>query len=349
MNRTLRVAVAMFAGIVGAALAAGPAAAEMHLCNQTSYVLYAAIGFPAGSGAPANGMATRGWTRIAPGDCALTVREPLAQPIYFIYARSSQAHSGPSRAWGGPYRLCAKDTDFSLQTPNGAPSCGVDDAFTMPFAAIATHKRQSWTMTFTESPAINTFYAAQQAGLARLLGDIGYKGDLGAMDAHAGALAKLRAQLKLPANASPDELFAALETEALRDSAPAGYSICNDADSVIWAALGMQSGTNVVSRGWWKISPGGCAKAIAEPLNTDRIFLLAEKHGNNHLVSGPQKFCVTDVEFEIYGNQRCAARGLTEAGFAVTVTKGVSGFAAHISASGLIPPARQLTQARTPK
>jgi uncharacterized membrane protein len=349
MNCAQRVAAAMVAAVAGAVLTARPAAAEMHLCNQTSYVLYTAIGFPAGNGAAANGMATRGWTRIAPGDCALTMREQLTQPIYFIYARSSQAHSGPSRAWGGPFRLCAKDTDFSLQTPNGAPSCGVDDAFTMPFAAITTHKRQSWTMTFTESPAINTFYAAQQAGLARLLGDIGYKGDLGEGNAHSDALAKLRAQLKLPANANPDELFAALETEALKDSAPAGYSICNDADTVIWAALGMQAGATMVSRGWWKISPGGCAKAITEPLNTDRVFLLAEKHGNNHLVSGPQKFCVTDIEFEIYGNQRCAARGLTEAGFAATITKGVSGFAAHVGATGLIPPARQLSQARTPK
>jgi len=344
MNCALRIATAFFAAVAGCALASSPAAAEMHLCNQTSYVLYTAIGFPT-----ATGTATRGWTRIAPGDCALTVREPLTQLVYYIYARSSQAHSGPAHAWGGPFRLCAKDTDFSLQTPNGAPSCGSDDAFPMPFAAIATHSRQSWTMTFTENPAINTFYAAQQAGLARLLGDIGYKGDLGAGNAHGDSLAKLRARLKLPSNASPDELFAALETEALNDTAPAGYSICNDADSVVWAALGMQAGANIVSRGWWKISPGGCAKAITDPLNTDRIYLLAEKHGNNHLVSGSAKFCVTDIEFEIYGNQRCAARGLIEAGFAMTVTKGVSGFAAHIGANGLIPQARQLTQARTSK
>jgi hypothetical protein len=92
---------------------------------------------------------------------------------------SAQAHSGPSRAWGGQFRLCAKDTDFSLQIPNGAPSCGSDDAFTMPFAAVSPRGQTSWTTTFTESPVINSFYAAQKAGMARLLGDIGYKGDLG--------------------------------------------------------------------------------------------------------------------------------------------------------------------------
>ncbi len=342
MNRVARIAVALLA--TGTALAARPAAAEVHLCNQTSYVLYAAIGFQS-----ASSMVTRGWTRIAPGDCALTMREPLTLSTYYIYARSSQAHSGPSHAWGGPLRLCAKDTGFSLQTPLGAPGCGSDDTFAMPFATVSTRGHASWTTTFTESPAINSFYAAQQAGLARLLGDIGYKGDLGDAKAHAETLAKLRLRLKLPANASPDELFDALETEAFKAAAPAGYSICNDADSVIWAALGMQTGSNVVSRGWWRISPGVCAKAITEPLNTDRVYLLAEKHGNNHLVSGPAKFCVTDIEFEIYGNQRCTARGLTEVGFAATVTKDKSGFAAHIGANGLMPPARQLSQARTPK
>jgi uncharacterized membrane protein len=344
MKQYIRIAVAFFAVAAGALLAAQPASAAMHLCNQTSYVLYTAMGFQSGTS-----MTTRGWIRIAPGDCALAMSEPLTQPLYYIHARSSQAHSGPARAWGGQFRLCAKDTDFSLKTPVGATGCGSDDAFPMPFAAVSRHGLASWTTTFTENPLINSFYAAQQAGIARLLGDIGYKGDLGEGKAHADLLAKLRATLKLPPNASPDELFAALETLALKAAAPAGYSICNDADTAIWAALAMQNGASVVSRGWWKISPGGCAKAITEPLNTDRIYLLAEKHGNNHLVAGPAKFCVTDIEFEIYGNQRCAARGLVEAGFAITTTKGVNGFAAHIGAGGLILPATHPPQARTPK
>jgi uncharacterized membrane protein len=321
-----------------------PAAAQMHLCNQTSYVLYAAIGFQSGMG-----TATRGWTRIAPGDCALTIAEPLTAPAYYIYARSSQAHSGPSRAWGGQTKLCAKDTEFSLQTPFGAPSCGSDDAFSMPFAAVSTRGSGSWTTTFTENPRFASFLAARDAGIARLLSDIGYKVDLGDTKTDADALARFRARVKLAANASPDDILDALETEALKASAPQGYSICNDGDSVIWAALGLQQGSNWLARGWWKISPGGCAKAITEPLAADHVYVLAEKHGNNHLVSGPTKFCVTDIEFEIYGNQRCGARGLSEAGFAVTNTKGLSGYAVHVGSDGLIPPVRQLSQARTPK
>ncbi|MGD0190226.1 MAG: DUF1036 domain-containing protein [Rhizomicrobium sp.] len=343
MNALVRLGAAISA-VAGALLLAAPAKADMHVCNQTSYILYTAIGFKAG-----NGIETRGWTRIAPGDCALAIRELLTQPVYFIYAKSSLAHSGPARAWGGQYRLCTKNTDFAIQTPTGAPSCGGDDLFLMPFAAVATRGHSSWTATFTESPQTNTFYAAQQAGLARLLADIGFKGNLGEGKALEEALAQLRARLRVPANASPDELFDALEVEAMKASAPSGYSICNDADSVVWAAIGMQQGIDTVARGWWKISPGSCAKAITEPLASDRVLLLAEKHGNDHLVSGPTRLCVTNIEFEIYGGQKCATRGLIEAGFAVTNTKGLSGFVAHIGPNGLLPPARQVTQARTPK
>lgn len=332
--------------VIGFATIAGiaPAVAQMHLCNQTSYVLYTAIGFQSGMG-----MATRGWTRIAPGDCALSISEPLTAPAYYIYARSSQAHSGPSRAWGGQTKLCAKDTDFSLHIPFGAPSCGSDDAFSMPFAAVSTRGSTSWTTTFTENPRLGSFVAAREAGMARLLSDIGYNVDLGDTKAHADALAKFRLRVKLAANASPDDIFDALETEALKASAPQGYSICNDGDSVIWAAMGLRQGAAWVARGWWKISPGGCAKSITERLATDHVYVLAEKHGNSHLVSGPARFCVTDIEFEIYGNQNCATRGLTDAGFAVTNTKGLSGYAVHVGSDGLIPPARLLSQARTPK
>jgi uncharacterized membrane protein len=64
-------------------------------------------------------------------------------------------------------------------------------------------------------------------------------------------------------------------------------------------------------------------------------FLRVEKGRGVALVSGPEKFCVTTIEFEIKGRERCVARGLTEAGFAETSTKGAPGFVAHVSANGL--------------
>jgi uncharacterized membrane protein len=70
----------------------------------------------------------------------------------------------------------------------------------------------------------------------------------------------------------------------------------------------------------------------------DSVFLLVQKIGGPALVSGPNKFCVADIEFDIQGRGRCAGRGLTEMGFAETKVQGLTGYAAHVGESGLIKP-----------
>src|SRR5689334_1755020 len=94
--------------LVAVSLRPMPSLADLRLCNQTSYVLYTAIG-----AATKSELDTRGWTRIAPGDCAVPISDPLTAPAYFIYAHTSRAHSGPPRAWGGNVPICARETDFS--------------------------------------------------------------------------------------------------------------------------------------------------------------------------------------------------------------------------------------------
>ncbi len=321
-----------------------PARAEMRVCNQTSYVLYAAIGYESGTQ-----MLTRGWTRIVPGDCAITIEGPLTQPAYFLYARSSQAHRGPAHAWGGPIRLCAREVKFAFDLPVGASHCASDDAYLMPFTSIATGHATTWTTTLTESSTLSSPELARQAGIGRLLGDIGYKTDLdGARGnkARNTALADFRARMHMPARANFADLFDALETEAFKAAAPEGYSICNDGSAELWAAIGLREANAYVSRGWWDIPAGACAKALTTPLATDKVYLYARKHGNPKLVTGPATFCTTDIAFEIYSDARCAARGLTDTGFAVTHTKCLTGYAAHIGNDGLLPPAPSLTKSR---
>ena len=331
MTRTSRFLITLLFCAAGA----GPAGAAITVCNQTSYVLYTALGYQEGSQA-----VTQGWTRIAPGDCIAPKAQPPSASFYFLAARSSQAQSGPSHVWGGPLRYCVKDVDFNLRTPLGAQACAADDAFLLPFAPVDTHGAQSWTTTLTESPRINSLDMARATGIARLLGDVGYKVGVGANKTYADALKKFRARMKLPDKASVDDLFDALETEALKVAAPAGYSICNDSDGDIWAALGLKQGNDWLSRGWWHVAPGACAKAITAALATDNIYLLAERGGHSLLVTGADKFCITDIEFETHGRDKCAGHGLGEAGFAATNTKGVTGYAAHIGNKGLLPAAQ---------
>lgn len=330
----MRIAAAITA-VAATLLCATGAEAQLKLCNRTSYVLYAATGYAQGIDA-----VTQGWSRIVPGACQLAIRDPLKARGYFVYARTSLAHSGASRAWGGTQKLCVKDAAFSLSVPFAAIRCPADDTFDLPFAGVDTRRKSSWAMTFDDPTAYRTMKDAEAAGLKRLLKDIGAK--IGPVDARPdkaadAALAAFRKRLNMKPTATTSDLFDALETEALKTSAPAGYAICNDTTKPVWAALGeRQAADKWISRGWWKIAPGGCAKAIAESLKADRIYILAQTPDGKQLVAGKDRFCTTNVEFEIQGRQNCKARGLTEQGFAETNVKGVAGYTAHIGERGLL-------------
>lgn len=335
----------MWAAMLAAAMFhASPAVAEFRVCNRTSYIVYAAIGFESGLQ-----MLTRGWTRVLPGGCALALEGPLNQLEYFVYARSSQAHGGPAHAWGGRIRLCARETDFAIDVPVGTARCGSDDAFLVPYASVVTGHAASWTMTLAGNRHLTNAAAAREAGIARLLADIGYKVGLGASGADSRALADFRTRMRLPVNTSDTDLFDALETEAHKTAAPAGYSVCNDGQTELWAAIALRSAHTSVARGWWDVPPGACAKLLTQPLAFDTVYLLAENHLNPKLVSGSTPFCIADSAFEFSGDKNCTARGVTQTGFAATNTKGKTGFAAHIGNDGLLPAAPSLTQTRAAK
>lgn len=319
--------------LLAVGLAPRPAQAALTLCNRTSYVLYAAT-----SAIQSPKSETQGWSRIAPGDCQLARKEPLTAESYLVYARSGIAHSGPARAWGGAYPVCVKDTNFTIKQAVTQPTCTADDSFALPFAGLDNRGKSLWTMNFDETPAMS-LTEAQLAGVKRLLKDNGYP--IARIDgkpdkATGAALLDFRKRMHFGPNAGNAELFAALEGQARQKIAPAGYTVCNESRDVLLVALGQVERAKPVSRGWWTIQPGACAKAVTTPLKTEAVYLLAQKKGGGALVSGAKKFCTTPVIFEIRGTENCAMRGLVESGFALTPTKGVSGYIAHIRPGGLV-------------
>ncbi|HVV28032.1 MAG TPA: DUF1036 domain-containing protein [Rhizomicrobium sp.] len=308
------------------------ARAALTLCNRTSYILGAAT---AATGGPGANVA--GWTRIVPGDCQVARKEALTSGTYLVHARSSLAHSGPSRVWGGRYSVCVKDGNFTLKPSAMQPACTAEGTFALPFAPIGNHGKSSWTMNFDEQPAM-TLTQAQLAGVKRLLTDNGYK--VGAIDgkpnkATGAALAEFRKKMHFAPLAGNAELFDALEREAARKTAPAGYAVCNDSKETLLVALGQGDGGKAVSRGWWTVPAEGCARAIAMPLTGDTVYLLVQRANGTAVVAGPRTFCTVAAAFEIRGAGNCAARGYAEAGFARTDTRGRSGVIVHVGAAGL--------------
>jgi uncharacterized membrane protein len=323
---------ALWLGLLALAAMTAPAHAALTLCNRTSYILYAAT-----TAIQSPRSETEGWTRIAPGDCQIARKEPLTAETYLVHARSSLAHSGPARAWGGAYPVCVKDANFSIKQAVTQPYCTAEDTFALPFAPVDNHGKSVWTMNFDETPAMS-LTEAQLAGVKRLLKDNGYaiaRID-GKPDKSTGAaLSDFRKRMHFAADAGNAELFAALEKQARNRIAPAGYTICNETGEALLAALGQNDGGKPVSRGWWTVEPGACAKTITTPLNGAPVYLLAQRKSGGTLVGGAQRFCTTTSAFEIRGNENCGARGFAELGFAATPTQGRNGYVAHIGAAGL--------------
>jgi uncharacterized membrane protein len=323
---------------LGLLLAVLPARAALTVCNRTSYVLYVATAV-----LRAQQAQTQGWTRIAPGDCQLARKEDLAAGTWLVHARSALAHNGPARAWGGKISLCVQDANFNIAQPS-TTSCKAEGSFALPFAALNTGGRRSWTMTLDETPALSSLLAAQLAGVRRLLRDNGYQtGPLnGLPDRQTGlALASFRKRVRLPERAGNDGLIAALEAEAARANAPSGFTVCNDGGAILEVALGVLGKGKIVSRGWWTVPHAGCARLLTAPLAGDALYLFARHKDGKPVVSGTEKFCIIPSAFEISGRGDCAAKPESEAGFLRMELKSGAGLLVHIGDAGLQAPAQQ--------
>lgn len=318
MMPSLRVLLA--AGILAAASA--PAHAALNLCNRTSYILETATAALAGKNAE-----VKGWTRIAPGDCVVVRKENLKGHAWLVHARSSIAHGGPARAWGGKRSLCVRDGDFVLKQPAAKADCPADGSFPLGFASIDTKGQSDWTMTLDEPDPLPSLQAAQLAGVKRLLRDNGYKtGPVdGAPDKATGAaLADFRKNFAPKADNT--RLFAILEDRARRHVTPVGLTACNDGKVPLLVALAQTGRGKKVVRGWWTVAPGACARLQTVPLAADIMYVRGETRDGATVLGGPQIFCTIGAAFEISDAQaRCAERGYGQSGFAKVEAHGAPG------------------------
>ena len=97
--------------------------------------------------------------------------------------------------------------------------------------------------------------------------------------------------------------------------AQAALTVCNKSAQTVRAAVGLFSGTDWTSRGWWAIAPKACATAVPAALNS-RFYYLFAADGSSGSWGGAHGFCVASTEkFEIKGRSNCARRGFDRKGF----------------------------------
>lgn len=306
------------ATLLGMAMTASSAHAETRLCNRTSIVTEAAIGVMASDTA-----ATRGWFRLDPGQCRALLQTTEAPGKLFLHTRALGEASGTALGQPEHVQLCVGEGDFLV---SGATSCSRPNTRMAGFAEVKPTVVENVAVLFLTEEADYDLPQARRAGIQRLLARMGY--DPGPVDGLEGprteaALRTFIADRNLPADAaaSPD-IFDTL-ISAWRAGEGPGFAWCNETGHRVMAALGLDEGGHIRTRGWYRVEPGACLKPAVEP-GVTRVYSFAEAvDGEGRAISrggrpltfgGEVPGCIRPAEFEIAGTD-CAAHGASEARF----------------------------------
>lgn len=333
-------AVAGFCLVAGLGLgAAGPAEASLKLCNETSYMLEAAIAHKPGSK-----WRVEGWWSIQPGTCATAIKENLRDREYFTFARSITGHVGGRKAWGGRFSFCTGNGTFSLDNP---PNCEQSGLQLLGFSRIETGGAKNWTNTFSENAELD-LKKARIAGIQRLLRDIGY--ERVNIDGYVGrrtrlAITKFKKENKLrPGDELTNELYDALARAANEMVQQAGLELCNSTDFDLFAAVAdnASAGAAWVSRGWYQLGKGQCTRVIKDPLSKSSYFAYAEAilpGGDFYSWGGEKSFCVNDIRFSIDSEESCTVRGYDQRNFGKVEVNGKTHTRYHFTMKNYFEPA----------
>jgi len=281
-------------------------AAEM--CNETSFVIELASGWPI-----EGGVALQGWERIRPGECADTAQSVELyddQPIFY-YAKTSSAYLGGVREWRGNVPLCVDEVDFEVVANTRCAALGLASRDFM------IREGDDRERTVLVEP-LDFGTRSNEAGLQRLLQSAGYA--IGAIDGYAGpgtrrAVSQFLADSEMSSRPSDERLMDALEARALERNASSGLTICNASNYDISTALGHRQGDTWESRGWWRLHGGECARMIATRLETASTFYYAERINAGErrtLIGGEEAFCSAPSRFLAEHKTHCADRGYSE-------------------------------------
>lgn len=318
------------------------------LCNQTSYILEAATGLP-----EQRTVMVQGWHRLLPGACAIVAPAPLARGVHYVYARTSPAHRGGQRQWGGDARLCIDPgASFAVQNPPSCEQMGLEER---TFRRVQINKRDNWRTSFAEAQPYSLAGARSQ-GLQRLLADAGYDARTasGGSDPRraAAAIQRFRAEANVAANANEDQLMSALESFARRRAAAIGLTLCNRTSGRVWSAVARRRGEGWESRGWWPLGPGGCARTIDDPLLQTVYFVhavLETAQGERFLAAAGDTFCTSPTKFAIIGRERCGDRYYDETLFTAISSDGREGLVVEFADADFLPAGARPQRSASPR
>jgi len=319
MMRTAFAPLSSFAMAIALLASAAPAHADLKLCNRMSYVIEAAIGIDDKSA-----TATRGWFRIDPAACRVVVQGTLAADRILLNARALGVYGSSPIPQNGSDTLCVAPENFVIAAARQCRAGQTPAAFTQ---IIPTQADDGNLVAYLAEDSEYDDEQARLAGIQRLLVIAGF--DAAPIDGvdgpkTQGALAAFLKSRGLAPDFVQSSNFFATMIEAVQSPASAGLTWCNDTPHKVMAAVGIDDGKTVTSRGWYRIDPGKCLHpdVIGQP---KRIFSFAEAvDAENRAVKfkdhplnwgGATALCTRENKFEISEQGDCGSRGLAATGF----------------------------------
>jgi uncharacterized membrane protein len=137
MDKIGRRTVALCA-LAAALIAAGPASADLRMCNNTGNRVSVALAYTNGEG-----WVSEGWWNLKPLDCATLLRGALAAQYYYLYAMDERGGE-----WKGKAFMCTSDREFKI---DGRQDCFVRGYDRTGFFEVDTGKdAKSWTVQLTD-------------------------------------------------------------------------------------------------------------------------------------------------------------------------------------------------------
>ncbi len=117
---------------------AGPAAADLRICNQTSSRVGVAVGYR-----DERGWVSEGWWNMTPGNCETLLRGALRARFYYIFAVDYDRGG----EWGGRHFLCTQQRAFTIRDGENCQQRGYERT---GFFEIDTGELVTWTVQLTD-------------------------------------------------------------------------------------------------------------------------------------------------------------------------------------------------------
>lgn len=299
---------------------ASAARADLELCNNTSFVIEAAIGVETKGAA-----ATRGWLRVDPGACRSVLRGEITADHLYLHARALPLYGALQPLSASHINLCAGNGDFLIA---GAHKCSKPEERLLPFAEMRPTKNGNNATLYIAESAGYEPEQARVAAIQRLLILAGF--DAAPIDGSFGpkgeaALASFLRSRTLPADTSLRADFFDVLIAAARDGSAPGLLWCNDTKFTVMAALAVEDNAVINARGWWRIEPGACLRPEVPRRFSGRLLSFAEavdasgapveSKGRPLAWGGTVRLCVKNIRFEIREHRNCESLGLETKAF----------------------------------